>query len=156
MHDIIWVVVVRSSHEPTRYPMNRADAWVIPERYDGETNSSGQRHGNGTLYSSNGDIYMGEWQNGCRHGKGIQTYAWKLEKYEGDWLADEWNGHGCLTLVNGSYVEASFKDGRLHGISKLTSIDGVTVESAWVEGKMFTNDVRIVWPLLDDEKEPLR
>lgn len=132
------------------------DKWVVPERYDGESNSTGQHHGIGTLYCSNGDIYSGQWKEGHRHGKGTQVYAWKLEMYEGEWADGHWNGNGRLTRVDGSFFEGSFKDGRQHGLAKLTTVDGVTVESAWVDGKLFTGDVRIIWPKKEGEAEPLR
>lgn len=99
---------------------------------------------------------MGQWQEGCRHGMGTQIYVWSLDKYEGEWAGDQWNGLGRQSRVDGSVLEASYKDGRLHGASKLTTPEGVTVESAWVDGKVFTGDVRIVWPRAPDDLEGLR
>jgi len=136
--------------------MDLIDAWIVPERYAGDTNLSGQRHGEGTLYCTNGDIYMGHWQDGQRYGIGAQIYAWKLEKFEGEWVNDQWHGNGRLTRVDGSFIEGTFKEGRLHGVCKLITADGVTVESAWMEGKMFTGDVRIIWPATEDGQEPLK
>lgn len=127
--------------------------WVLPERYEGDLNSAGCRHGMGKLYYSNGDIYTGEWKEGQRHGEGSHVYALTMKKYEGQWSGDVWCGRGTLTRADGSTLEGSFQEGRLHGVSKLTTPEGITVEAAWVDGKFFSHDVRIVWPLDKDAKD---
>ena len=39
-------------------------------KYNGERNSKGQRHGQGTMTYPNGDTHTGEWKDGKRHGQG--------------------------------------------------------------------------------------
>jgi hypothetical protein len=52
----------------------------------------------------NGAVYVGEWANGKKNGKGIQV--WKDGSiYEGFWLNDKAEGKGRLYHVNGDIYE---------------------------------------------------
>ena len=42
--------------------------------YDGEYNSSGNRHGDGTLIWMNGDKYVGKFKDGYIDGRGTITF----------------------------------------------------------------------------------
>ena len=46
---------------------------------------------------ANGAIYIGEWKNGMRDGKGKQTWA-DNSIYDGNWLEDKANGFGKLLI----------------------------------------------------------
>ena len=76
------------------------------------------KHGNGTMYDSNGNIkyegdwindkpegngkeffedgeyYIGQYKNGLRHGKGIEYYSNGNIKYEGEYINDKFEGNG--------------------------------------------------------------
>ena len=43
--------------------------------YIGETNSKGQRHGQGTLTFADGETYTGAFRDGKANGQGTMTYA---------------------------------------------------------------------------------
>ena len=43
--------------------------------YVGQTNSEGQRHGQGTYIGRDGSKYVGQWHNDKRHGHGVETYG---------------------------------------------------------------------------------
>ena len=47
----------------------------------------------GTLKYSNGKIYVGEWHDGQRHGKGIYYYP-DGSRFEGTWDNNKKNGEG--------------------------------------------------------------
>ena len=44
-------------------------------KYNGERNSKGQRHGQGTMTYPNGDTHTGEWKDDKDNGQGTYTYA---------------------------------------------------------------------------------
>lgn len=56
-------------------------------RYEGDF-VQGKRHGKGTIFYSNGDTYVGLWENGQRHGRGVTTTYNDLGReiqYETEW-----------------------------------------------------------------------
>jgi len=66
------------------------------EIYVGEW-SEGEKNGRGQYEFATGDLYEGYWVNGKRHGKGV--YRWKNgETYNGDWRNDRMNGFGVTKL----------------------------------------------------------
>ncbi len=60
-------------------------------RYEG-TFQGEQAHGKGTIYYANGDVYVGDWVNGCFEGQGVLTLNdgkrisgyWKASTHVGD------------------------------------------------------------------------
>ena len=52
--------------------------------YIGETNSKGQRHGQGTLTVADGETYTGAFRDGKANGQGTMTYAGGIT-YSGQW-----------------------------------------------------------------------
>ncbi|XP_066923070.1 MORN repeat-containing protein 3-like [Clytia hemisphaerica] len=46
-----------------------------PNHYDGKRNWKEQRHGYGTYYYDNGDVYEGHWENDEKHGEGTYLFA---------------------------------------------------------------------------------
>lgn len=55
----------------------------------------------------NGAVYIGEWKNGLRDGKGMQTWP-DGSKYEGSWLEDKANGKGRLIHADGDIYEGDW------------------------------------------------
>ena len=53
-------------------------------KYNGERNSKGKRHGQGTLTCADGRTYTGGWKDGDHHGQGTMTYA-DGRTYTGEW-----------------------------------------------------------------------
>ena len=101
--------------------------------YIGEFNSSGQRHGTGTFYWSDGDKYEGQWSNGSRSGQG--TYTWVSgAKYEGQWENGSRSGHGKHTYSNGNVYEGNWKEGTINGQGTFTFKDGSTFSCNWENG----------------------
>ena len=76
----------------------------------------------GTRRYTNG-IYVGEFKDGKRNGKGTATLA-AGETYVGEWKDDKFNGHGTLTLATGETYAGEWKDGKRNGRGAQTFPDG--------------------------------
>jgi hypothetical protein len=103
---------------------------LMTPRFEGERNSDGEKHGNGkeilstgdiyigtfvnnypekgTMYYSNGDVYVGEWKRsldtskfGERSGKGVVTY-FNGDKFDGNFINDKREGQGVFRCANGN------------------------------------------------------
>ena len=60
-------------------------------------------------YYHNGDLYVGDYKNGKKEGKGIEYYnrddQFKGERYEGDWKNGIQEGKGIYYYNNGDRYE---------------------------------------------------
>ncbi len=81
------------------------------DRYEGERNSLGERHGRGTLTSASGDKYVGEWKNDKKHGHGTYEYS-SGEKYKGEWEQGKKHGRGTRTWASGAKYVGEWKNGK--------------------------------------------
>lgn len=54
------------------------------------------KHGYGTYWYQNGDIYEGQWRNGIKEGLGYYTYVDTGLKYMGTWKEGKMEGPGQL------------------------------------------------------------
>lgn len=68
--------------------------------------------------------YVGQFRNGMRHGKGLETSieGWGSKTYNGQFSNNDWNGHGVVYFKNsadssqsltfmGAFNDGDFKDG---------------------------------------------
>ena len=92
------------------------------------------------------DIYEGEFVNDERHGYGVSVTA-NQSKYEGQWKNNQSNGKGKLTFLKksklhekGKIMEGNFKNGRLHGIFKISYPDGEVIKAKYDMGFCITFD----------------
>ncbi|TRY85471.1 hypothetical protein DNTS_008584 [Danionella cerebrum] len=53
-----------------------------------------------TMYSVNGDQYIGEWIDNKKHGKGKQFWKKAGEIYDGDWIKGKREGFGILSRID--------------------------------------------------------
>jgi hypothetical protein len=86
-------------------------AATAENKYEGETNAAGKRHGKGTMMYPSGDVYVGDWRDGKRTGQGKYSYA------------------------DGAVYEGGYVDGNMHGEGKYTFADGDAFRGVWSEGK---------------------
>jgi len=118
--------------------------------------SKGAVTGKGTSIRRDGQVYIGEWLDGKRHGQGVfknkkgdtfsgiyhmnalQYGTWKFangDSYEGTFANDKKDGFGTLKLTSGTYVGHFVKD-YFCGSGKLTTTYGVTYEGQFKGGKL--------------------
>ncbi len=118
-----------------------------------------QRHGEGVLTYPDGYIYKGQFEHSLAHGFGVSIHR-NGEKYVGDWVhgikcgigifsccddgggrTSEYigqfqnntlNGKGVYKYSNGIKYEATYVDGKRNGYGTLFGVNGVTVESIYV------------------------
>lgn len=102
-------------------------------KYDGEIDENGLCSGNGTFTYKNGDVYVGEWKGGVRHGKGKMTYSDGY--YDGEWKNGVRDGYGVDSFANGFRYEGQFSCDLWHGIGKEIYPDGTYFEGEYKFGK---------------------
>ena len=91
----------------------------------------GKEHGKGTfVWVNRGARYEGDFVNGLRSGKGIQSFA-DGERYEGEWRDDLPNGKGVQTWIKGARYEGDFVNGHMHGYGALTLKNGRVFRGRW-------------------------
>jgi len=85
--------------------------WSDGDKYVGEWQDE-KKHGQGTYTTANGDKYVGEYKNGKSNGQG--TYTWSDgDKYVGEWQDDNFNGQGTYTFADGSAQKSGlWKNGK--------------------------------------------
>ncbi len=79
--------------------------------------------GFGTLTYPNGDIFVGNFRKGLKHGNGYIKFPDGRE-YHGDFKNDKIEGYGTVVYPNGDKYEGNFKDGKYEGNGTLTRITG--------------------------------
>ena len=93
--------------------------------------SRGKEHGRGTfIWLTSGAIYKGDFINGLREGKGVQTFA-DGERYEGSWANDLPNGKGVYFWAKGARYEGDFVNQLMHGNGILTLRNGRVFSGRW-------------------------
>ena len=66
----------------------------------------------GTYIFSNGDMYVGEFQNGKKNGQGTYTFATSGNKYVGEYKNDMRSGNGTATYETGDKYVGEFKNNK--------------------------------------------
>lgn len=92
-------------------------------KYEGECNSSGQKHGKGSLQFPDRSKYRGQFQNGLPWGDGVM----ELEdggRYEGQFSGGKFHGYGVFTNKDGMKYEGQFENGDIRGNGLVTFADG--------------------------------
>lgn len=121
-------------------------------KYKGQFRN-GKIHGEGVLYFTNGNKYIGRWENQYRQGKGKlifsngDVYKGNFnksrfsgkgtmefkdgDKYVGNWKNDRQNGEGTYHYSNGDRYEGTFDGGKLSGQGKMFYKDGAKYVGSW-------------------------
>eukprot|EP01017_Pseudomicrothorax_dubius_P031323 TRINITY_DN3987_c0_g1_i3.p1 TRINITY_DN3987_c0_g1~~TRINITY_DN3987_c0_g1_i3.p1 ORF type:complete len:548 (+),score=118.30 TRINITY_DN3987_c0_g1_i3:61-1644(+) len=144
--------MLTTSPGPARYSQAKV---VLPEalNYQGET-KDGLPNGRGRMVYPNGDIYIGEWRAGHKHGYGTLQDSNQELKYEGEWEGDVFNGQGVwynrkVVAPEGEFnhrdlnaaeaaalkYEGEFSGGRKHGIGTLFFLNNDRFIGEFVKGK---------------------
>ena len=106
------------------------------EKYEGDVNAEGKRHGKGTLSWPNGNRYIGYWREGKMCGAGIFTYGVEGDRYDGEFNDDKKHGKGCYTFANGNKYSGEFHNDKRHGNGKYHWVCGDMYSGEWREGRM--------------------
>ena len=93
----------------------------------------------------NGDVYVGEWIDGKRHGKG--SYVHKVTEsasdlYVGDFKEDKKDGVGLYTFTDGVRYYGLFKNDKMHGQGRFIYLDGKSAEVECTEGTCTESGVK--------------
>lgn len=75
--------------------------------------------GFGKLVLSTGEVYLGDFHLGKRHGKGKLIFSATGDVYEGDWSHDKMQGKGRYTYSNGKVFEGDYVEGAPYGFGVL-------------------------------------
>ncbi len=121
---------------------------------------NGMRHGQGAITWTNGDKYIGEFDNGSYtkgiyyhadgrkyegsflnnkyHGYGKIIFAsddsYKRKSYEGDWVNGKRQGQGTMIWANGNKYIGEWLDGTRHGKGTFYWANGRFEEANWQNG----------------------
>ena len=94
----------------------------------------GNRQGKGTYTFKNGDNYEGNWLGGKRHGEGV--FQTPKGCYEGRWQDDVPHGYGTYTHADGKVYRGNWQNGKKHGNGTETTSNGAEYKGSWENGKL--------------------
>ena len=105
--------------------------------YEGEL-SFGEPNNSGKLEFTLKEIpyiYVGEFSNGVKEGKGNLFSKDNKFNYDGDWKNDKYDGFGAL-FDHGEKYTGNFKNGKFHGKGTFYKTNGEILEGEFFEGKI--------------------
>ena len=82
----------------------------------------------------NGNVYIGQWKKGLRHGLGILIWP-DGTVFEGQWINDVAEGKGKITHPNGEVYNGNWVNDQAHGPGRLVSPDGAVFEGQWLNDR---------------------
>ena len=140
--------------EPFQYDVNKPENKHLPSLpaykivdsnviYVGQW-KNGLRHGRGEQYWPDGSVYQGYWKNDKRNGKG-RYISEEGNIYEGEYELDMKQGRGKQTWNDGSVYIGQFSGGKRHGQGVLEWADGRKYTGDWQTNKMHGTG-EFVWP----------
>ncbi len=119
-------------------------------KYEGQV-KNGKPDGRGNMTYKDGGFYIGEWQNGARHGQGYQLYSTdsKNDTYDGSWRDDVEDGQGIVEYKNGEKYEGGIVNGLRDGEGLLTypesnEFNRESYEGDWTQGN-FSGNGTMIW-----------
>ena len=100
------------------------------KKYDGEF-KDGKKNGKGVETQSDGTTYDGMWKDGLPHGKGVATWPGETT-YDGEWTDGMRNGNGVMktpSFGGTTYYDGMWTDGLPNGdgMIKMTNDTGVVL-----------------------------
>jgi hypothetical protein len=117
------------------FPGNCIQKRQLFQRYKGEKNVKGDRHGYGILYDNFLKVYEGSWLNGKRYGVGVQYGCGEVE-YNGEWKDDQYHGYGIRSFKGNVYT-GQFENNLEHGKGIFRTFDDFKKYSGdWKRGRM--------------------
>lgn len=83
-------------------------------------------------------IYVGEFRNGMKHGKGKwkkEETSEKCNRYTGEYFNDMKHGQGQFNWASGNYYVGGYYMDRRHGYGEMFWADGSYYKGDWEMGK---------------------
>jgi hypothetical protein len=102
------------------------------------------RHGKGKYEWKDGSMQSGNWRNGLLHGEGEMFDAPSGQYYCGNFVDDNYTGHGVMIYGDRSKYEGEWLDDKRHGKGKLKTTNGNTYDGDWQNDKKHGNGI-FVW-----------
>lgn len=93
------------------------------DKFKGQLNEAGKRHGLGVYTMKNGTIYRGQFKQGKPHGFGEYKYP-NGDVYIGEFKHDLFHGSGKYISASGMIHEGQYLDGKRHGQGTMTAANG--------------------------------
>jgi hypothetical protein len=112
-------------------PMAKISPLGCTAQYKGPYNDYGERHGEGDMTWSNGDVYQGSFFNGVRHGTGTLSFGGDGGEYVGTWECNHIHGSGTRRFPNGDVYVGSYVDGKRSGDGRFYYSNGDMYTGAW-------------------------
>ena len=103
------------------------------DKYVGQFNTNGVRHGEGVYSFANGQKYVGEFKNGRIHGQGTYYYI-NGDKYIGEFKNWKQDGYGTFYYVEGDRYEGQHKNDLPHGNGTYFRKDGSVFKGEFING----------------------
>lgn len=95
---------------------------------------NGLRHGQGKFSWNNGDTYDGSWFEDKRHGEGI--YVWNDgSKYKGHYSHGVRCGYGIYYYTNGTIYEGTWQSNLKHGIANFYYKESVNIGGRYINNE---------------------
>mgnify|MGYP000878675882 FL=1 len=104
---------------------------------------NGKKHGRGEQIWPDGTYHKGYWRNGVAKGKGRLIHA-NGNVYEGDWHTDKAHGFGVFARTDGSLYEGEWFEDFQHGYGKESWLDGSQYEGNYYMGTKHGNG-KFLW-----------
>ena len=102
-------VLCEQYHESMKEIVESTSKKKDSNKYRGDINEDGERHGYGIYKSKNGNEYRGEWLNNKREGLGVVKIG-NGDVFEGQFQHNMKNGAGVYHYIDGECDLSSYKD----------------------------------------------
>lgn len=96
---------------------------------------NGKEHGHGTLETSTGHKYEGNFTDGLYSGQGAVVLS-DGSRYQGEFLVGEPYGRGVYVWANGNRYEGDFRNGKQHGRGVFSRANGNNCKGDWRKGRL--------------------
>lgn len=104
-----------------------------------------KKHGCGTFYFENGDMFCGEWADGSMHGTGQYMFA-DGDTFVGNYLNGKKN-HGDYHFLNGfTRYSGYWRDELFDGKGRTWYSNSEKYSGSWMQGMRHGRDSRYDWP----------
>lgn len=117
--------------------------------------------GKGKLTLMTGDVYVGEFQNGLKHGVGKMLYS-DGDEYEGSYIGGKYDGGGVYRTKSGKIYKGQFSQGEKSGHGVLQFASGAMYSGDFLNNAMwghgeynFINGDRYIGSFVDGKRSGL-